>query len=323
MEKSYDVVIIGSGAAGLSAALYAGRYRMSVLVIGEEFGGETATAGTIWNYPGVRAADGYELMKTMKAQAKETGADFADGRVEKVEKEDGCFRVFWKNESVHANTVIFAIGTNRKHLNLPNEKELTGKGVHYCATCDSPLYGGKIITVVGGGDAAVKGINMAAEYASKIYVLLRGKEFRAEPANLEEMKALGDKVVVLPETQVKEIIGNTLLEKIILTKPYNGNSELTTDALFVEIGYEPNVGLATPLGVALDQHGFIATDTLMKTNIPGLYAAGDTTNIFGLFKQDVTAVATGAVAATSAFEYKKRFGNTCTINTSASTQAEA
>jgi len=164
---------------------------------------------------------------------------------------------------------------------------------------------------------------MAAEYASKIYVLLRGKEFRAEPANLEEMKALGDKVIVLPETQVKEIIGTTFLEKIILTKPYNGSTELTTDALFVEIGYEPNVALATPLGVSLDEHGFIATDTLMKTNIAGVYAAGDTVNIFGLFKQDVTAVATGAVAATSAFEYKKRFGNTCTINTPASAQASA
>jgi thioredoxin reductase (NADPH) len=323
MQTIYDVVIIGSGAAGLSAALYAGRYRMSVLVIGEEFGGETATAGTIWNYPGVRAADGYELMKTMKEQAKETGADFADGRVDKVEKEDGCYRVFWKNQSVHANTVIFAIGTNRKHLNLPNEKELTGRGVHYCATCDAPLYGEKIVTVVGGGDAAVKGIIMAAEYASKVYVLLRGKEFRAEPANLEKMKAFGDKVVVLPETEVKEIIGTTLLEKVILTKPHNGSSELKTDALFVEIGYEPNVGLATPLGVTLDEHGFIATDTVMKTNVQGVFAAGDTINIFGLFKQDVTAVATGAVAATSAFEYKKRVGNTCAINTSASTPAQA
>jgi thioredoxin reductase (NADPH) len=162
---------------------------------------------------------------------------------------------------------------------------------------------------------------MAAEYASKVYVLLRGKEFRAEPANLEKMKAFGDKVVVLPETEVKEIIGTTLLEKVILTKPHNGSSELKTDALFVEIGYEPNVGLATPLGVTLDEHGFIATDTVMKTNVPGLYAAGDTTNIFGLFKQDVTAVATGAVAATSAFEYKKRVGNTCAINIPASAPA--
>jgi thioredoxin reductase (NADPH) len=309
MKEVYDLVIIGSGAAGLSAALYAGRYTMSVLVIGEEFGGETATAGTIWNYPGVKAADGYELMKTMKEQAKESGSDFADGRVTKIEKEGNSFKVFWKDKSVLAHTVIFAIGTNRKHLNLPNEKELTGRGVHYCATCDGPLYNGKIITVVGGGDSAVKGVNLSAEYASKVYVLIRGTQFRAEPVNLEEMKALGDKVVVLQETQIKEIIGTDKVEKIILTKPFNGSDELITDAVFVEIGSEPNVQLATPLGVSLDAKGFIATDILMKTNVPGLFAAGDTTNIFGLFKQDVTAVATGAVAATSAYEYKKQNSN--------------
>jgi len=162
----YDLIIIGSGAAGLSSAIYAGRYRMKVLVIGEEFGGETATAGAIENYPGFKSIDGYELMNLMKEQAVALGVDIVEDKVTKIERSEHCLNVLageTAGKTYQAHTLIFAVGTKRRHLDLPNEKELAQRGVHYCITCDGPVYTGKTIAIVGGGDASVKGANLAAE----------------------------------------------------------------------------------------------------------------------------------------------------------------
>ncbi|MEK7542096.1 MAG: FAD-dependent oxidoreductase, partial [Patescibacteria group bacterium] len=209
----YDLIIVGSGAAGLAAALYAGRYKMSTLVIEGEFGGETSTAGSIENYPGVKAIDGYDLMKIMKDQSQESGAEIKKGKTVRIEKmEEGWNVKMEKGEAWQATAVILAIGSRRRHLNLPNEKELTGKGVHYCWTCDGPLYGGKTLAMVGGGDSSVKGVNFLAEYAKKIYLIVRGSEVRAEPINHERMKKLGSKVEVLLENEIKELQGTEKLE---------------------------------------------------------------------------------------------------------------
>ena len=311
MEEHYDVVIVGTGAAGLSASLYAGRYKMKVLTIGEDFGGATATAWTIWNYPGAKAIDGYDLMKIMKEQAEGVGAKIIDGKVTKVEKEGDCFIVSTRDKKYETSTVIFAIGTERRHLGLPNEKELTGKGIHYCATCDAPLYTGKTIIVVGGGDSSVKGINLAGEYAEKIYLVTMEKVLHAEPVNLDQMKKLGDKVEILYETTIEEIIGTEMFEKVRLSKEFNGSNELVADGLFIEIGAVPDVELPKSLGVALDEHGYIKVNNMMQTNIPGIYAAGDAVNTFGSFKQDITAACTGSVAATSAYEFERKYGDMC------------
>ena len=300
----YDLIIIGSGAAGLSAALYAGRYKMKSLVIGGEFGGETATAGTIENYPGVVSVDGYDLMKTMRAQAESLGVEIFEEWASTVQKHEEKFRVATKEENVYeGRTVIFALGSKRRHLNLPHEKELVGKGVHYCWTCDGPLYGGKTVVMVGGGDSSVKGVNFLGEYAEKIYLVTREKSLKAEPVNLEHMKRLGTKVEVILETDVKEIVGTSMLEKIMLSKDFRGSPELRVDGLFIEIGFDPDTELSKSLGLVLDDKHFIRVDNMMRTNIPGAFAAGDSTTHFGSFKQDITAAALGAVAATSAYEY--------------------
>jgi len=312
--ESYDVVIIGTGAAGLSAALYAGRYRMKTLAIGKEFGGETATAGVIHNYPGVMDVDGYDLMKIMREQACGVGSEVIDGEVTEVRRDGGCFIISANGKEYSASTIIFALGTKRRHLGLPNEKELTARGVHYCITCDGPLYTGKTIAVVGGGDASVKGVNLAGEYAEKIYLIVADTSLNAEPINLQQIEKLGDKVEILFETKVEEIVGNGKLEHLVLSKPLNGSTDLVVDGLFVEIGALPNVDLPKSLGVSLDSRGYIASDTMMKTNVEGVFAAGDTVNLFGRFKQDVTAVAMGAVAATSSYEYVKANGNVCIIH---------
>lgn len=306
----YDLIIIGSGAAGLSAALYAGRYKMAAIVVEGEFGGETSTAGIIENYPGIKAIDGYDLMNIMREQAEGTGVQIKSGRAVKIEKRGKDWIVQTDaDESYQSKTVILAIGSRRRHLNLPREKELTGKGVHYCWTCDGPLFGGKVVGMVGGGDSSVKGVNFLAEYAKKIYLIVRGTEVHAEPINHERMQRLGDKVEVLLETEVKELVGAKKLEKVVLSKAYQGSTDLVLDGLFVEIGFDPDKTFAEQLGLELDEKGYMKVDTMMRTRVPGIFAAGDSTTHFGSFKQDITAAAMGAVAATAAYEYLGQVGN--------------
>jgi thioredoxin reductase (NADPH) len=315
----YDLIIVGSGVAGLSAGIYAGRYKMKVLTVSGEFGGESATGGTFYNYPGTGPIDGYELTKKMKEQATDVGVEFIDGKVADIERQGHCFSVIVDKgkkpaEVYAARTILLANGAERRRLGLPNEKELGAKGVHYCVTCDGPVYVGKTIAMVGGGDAAVKGVNLSAEFAKKIYLLVRGTEVKAEPINYEEMKKLGDKVEVLFNTEVKELVGKDKLEKIVLSTPYKGSNELAIDGLFVEIGALPNTTLAKSLGVNLDDKGYIVVDNGMKTNIDGVFAAGDAVNFFGGFKQAITAAAMGSVAATSAYQDNKVHGELCQVH---------
>ena len=311
----YDLFAIGTGPAGLSTGLYAGRYRMKALVVGTEFGGASSKAGIIWNYPGRPGVDGYELMVDMKKQAKEVGTEVLDDEVISISNGGGCFTIKTKSGKEYVSkSVLFGTGTEHRKLGIPGEERLHSRGVHYCITCDGPVYSDKIIAVVGGGDASVKGINLASEYAKKIYFIVREKEIIAEPINLELMQGLGDKVEILMETEVLEIVGEKRLEKIILSKQFQGTNELILDGLFVEIGARPNTVLAESIGVALDPRGYIAVNNEMATNIPGVFAAGDTVNFFGNFKQDITAAAMGSVAATSAYQYAKTHGNLCMIH---------
>lgn len=312
----YDLLIVGSGAAGLSAAIYAGRYRMKAAVFGEEFGGLTSLAGGIQNYPGYLDIDGFDLMTTMKEQARVSGAEIFDTLITAIaQTDDGCFTVTTKSgESHHARTVILATGSAHKHLGLAYEKEWTSKGVHYCTTCDAPLYGGKTIAIVGGGDAAIKGASLAAEYARKVFVLVRSKKLRAEPINIDQLAKFGDTVEILYDTQVTALNGSDHLESISLSRPYQNSSELTLDGLFIEIGQQPRVELAERLGVSLDASRYINTDPTMRTNIEGVFVAGDVSNLFGTFRQDITVAAMGAVAATSAYNYTKIHGELCTLH---------
>ncbi|MDO8303153.1 MAG: FAD-dependent oxidoreductase [Sedimentisphaerales bacterium] len=308
-EKTFDLISIGSGAAGLAAAVYAGRYRMSVLVFGDKFGGYTSVAGPIENYPGCKEIDGFDLMMKMKEQAEALGTTILDEKVVAVRQEDGCFIVTSeKGEEYFATTILIATGSEHRQLGLPNENELTSRGVHYCATCDGPAYTGKTVAMVGGGDGSVKGANLTAEYTSKIYLIVRGKEVRAEPINYEQMMRLVDagKIELLFENEVAEIVGTNKLEKVVLKKEFNGSTDLMVDGLFIEIGSAPRNELAVSIGVTLDSRGYIPATPMMETNVPGVFAAGDVINLFGSFKQDITSAAMGAVAATSAYEYYKK-----------------
>lgn len=311
--EKYDCAIIGGGAAGFSAGVYTGRYNMSTAIFNKEFGGDTATAGTIENWIGDLEVDGYELMQRMKQHAESVGAEVIDQEVTEIEKKDDCFVIHTDKETYKAITVILGIGAERRKLGLPNEKELTGKGVHYCVTCDGPLYKGKTVAVVGGGDSAVKGANLVAEYVEKMFLIVRGDKLKAEPINQKRMEKLGDKVEVLYETEVEEIIAgeNGMYDKVKLTKEYNGSKELDTDALFIEIGAVPNTELVDKFDIKKGDAGYLEVDNMMRTGEPGLFAAGDIVNHFGDFKQDITTAAMGAVAATSAYDYYKEHGEEC------------
>ena len=315
MASLYDLIVVGSGAAGLSAALYAGRYNMKTLVIGKDFGGETATAWIIENYPGFESIDGYDLMKNMEKQAKKLGTEIVHSEVQKLKNANGCFSAETKDgKQFQTSALILAMGAQRRYLNLAREKEFTGKGVHYCVTCDGPLYQGKTVAMVGGGDSSVKGVNFLGEYAEKIYFIVMENKISAEPVNLERMKKLGSKVEVLLETQVQELQGKEYLESLILSKAYNGKTELSVQGVFIEIGFAPNTELPSQLGIELDAKGYIKTNNMMETNVPGVFAAGDATNHFQGFKQVITAAALGSVAATSAYEYRKIHGDICDLH---------
>src|SRR3989338_7695751 len=249
----YDLIIIGSGAAGLSAALYAGRYQMKTLIIEGEFGGETMTAGEIANYPGFRPADGYELISIMKEHAKAAGVEVRSGWAKRIARRAEGFVVYVQDGEEQtqfvSKAVILAIGAKRRHLGLPNEQKFVGKGLHYCWTCDGPLYGGKTVAMVGGGDSSVKGVNFLAEYAKKVYLIVRGSEVHAEPVNQESMDKLGDVVEILIENDVTKIVGEKMLETLVLSKPHQGSSDLKVDGLFIEIGFDPDITLPDQLGV--------------------------------------------------------------------------
>ena len=313
-ENMYDLIIIGAGTAGLAAGLYAGRYLMKTVIIGAVVGGEGVTGGMTYNYPGFLEIDGFDLMQKMREQVEHVGVEILHEQAVAVEKRGHCFAVRTANSEAVGNTLILATGSERRKLGLPREAELKGKGIHYCITCDGPLYRGKTIALVGGGDASVKGLNLIADYVQKIYLIVRGTELKAEPINLEHMKKLGDKVSVLYETEVRELQGKDRIESVRLSKPYTGSDVLAVDGLFIEIGAVPNTDFAKQLGVALDAQGYITTDNLMRTNIDGVFAAGDTVNHFGSFKQYVTAAALGTVAATSAYNDHKIHGELCEIH---------
>lgn len=298
----YDVAIIGSGVAGLSAGLYAGRYELSTIIIGEMLGGATASAWTIENYPGFEEIDGYDLVVKMKEHAEKNGAKVVTDKVISAKKDKHFMLSLESGETIEAKSVILTVGSARRKLYLPKEDEFAkGKGVNYCTTCDGPLYKGKTIGIVGGGDAAIKGANLAVQYAEKIHIIEMTDKLKAEPINMNRLQPFIDKgqVELHLNTKVSELLGDDRLKGV----KFDNGTELSLDGLFVEIGAIPDASLAENVGAATDDWGYTAVNNNMETNVPGFFAAGDATNFFGHFKQVVTATAMGAVAATSAFKY--------------------
>lgn len=303
----YDTIIIGAGPAGLTASIYASKYKLSNLIIGKMIGGTISYAHKVENFPGIPSISGVELGQKMAEQAKSFGVEILGenvGRIE-IKKEEG-FVVFTEaGKEFSAKSLIVASGTERRKLNVPGEKEYLGKGVSYCTNCDAPFFKGKTVVLVGGSNAACSGAVHLAEYADKIYLIYRKSELRAEPVWVEEVKE-NPKIEVIYETNLTEIIGDgSKVTAVKLDKEYGGSFDLTTNGVFVEIGGLPASNFLVSLGVQLDENGYIQVNDEMATNVSGIYAAGDVTDKSLILQQAITACAQGAVAANSAFKYLK------------------
>jgi thioredoxin reductase (NADPH) len=311
----YDVLIIGQGAAAFAAALYAARYQMRTIVIGEMFGGETATGGLIENYPGYPEIDGYDLMIKFREQAEKYEVPVVDDVVESIDRTAHCFEArTGSGEMYRGTTVILAVGRERRKLGLQHEDEWTGKGVSFCSTCDAPLHRGNTVAVVGGGDAAVKGAVLLSKYAERVYIVYRGAAFtRPEAANLRLLEDSAN-VERLFNTKVIELKGEDWLSGIVLDQEVNGSAELAVDGLFIEIGADPRTELARQLGTQLNDRDEIIVDKRMGTNVHGVFAAGDVTDAGGDLKQTLTAAAQGALAATAAYADVSEHPEACEVH---------
>ncbi len=300
----FDVIIIGLGCAGYTAAIYAARYKLKTLLVGGEEGGMGVTAAEVGNWPGDIEIKGPDLMERFLKHAKSfEEVTHKVARVEKIEKTGQGFRLTYQSgETAEGKTVILATGSNKRHLGIPGENEFSGKGVTYCATCDAFFYRGKTVAVLGGGDSAVEGAAIAAQVAKKVYLVHRRSEFRAEPFWIDRVKSLPNIEMVLERNAV-EVIGQQKVTGLKLDKPHNGTDTLTVDGVFIEIGSTPATALATGLGAEVDEKTYLKVDAAMATTVPGLFGAGDVTNGSNYFAQFTTAAGEGAVAANSAFNY--------------------
>ena len=313
-KNAYDVVIIGQGASAFGAALYSARYQMKTLVIGDEFGGETATGSIIENYPGYSHIDGFDLMLAMKKQVEDLDVEIITDEVKEIQNDGNCFISTAHEGRYQSTTVILAVGRERRKLGFPNESDLLGKGVSYCSTCDAPLYRDQTVAVVGGGDAAVKGSVLLGKYASQVYLVYRkDKLTRPEPVNIQMLES-SENVVQLLETNVTGLIGEDKLEKLALDKAYDGLAEIDVDGLFIEIGADPRNRLARSLGVMINSQGEIMVSKMGETTVSGVFAAGDVTDATGELKQTITSTAQGVIAATSAYRYVSEHGDMCQMH---------
>lgn len=302
----YDLIIIGAGPAGLTASIYASRYKINHVVIGEIPGGLISQAHNVCNFPTYKEINGFELMEKMKNHAESLGGEVMSmEKIVKIEKEDKVFKLETESgKSLEAKSVLLATGTKYRKLGLEDEPRLIGRGVAYCATCDAMFFKDKIVGVVGGGNSAMTAALYLSEVAQKVYLIVRGDKLKGEMVWVDNILA-NKKIEVLFETNVLKLNGENKLESVELDKEVAGSNTLNLDGFFIEIGTEADTTLSDMLGVELDR-GYIVVDSRQKTNIEGLWSAGDITTGSGLFRQVITACSEGAVAVYDIFSYLQK-----------------
>ena len=303
MEKIYDVMILGAGAAGLSAGIYTSRGKLDTLILSEgTAGGQMVLTNEIANYPGVETLKGYELADIMKRQAKSFGCTIRTNvrivnyrlteEIKEVALEDG--RIF------RAKAVILAPGGKPRSLNILGEKEFEGRGISYCATCDADFFRDKRVIVVGGGNSALEEAVTLTHFASQVIIVHQFDHFQAFAHAVEEAER-NPKISFIMESELRAYLGNGSLQKVRVENLKTGAlTELETDGVFVFIGYLPNTEAFKEM-VKTNERGEFVVDQDMKTNLPGVFAAGDC--VAKRYRQVTTAVSDGTIAALSAIEY--------------------
>ena len=302
--KSYDVIIVGGGPAGLSAAIYAARGNLNTAVFEKSLiGGQINVTYEVENYPGIpEVLSGFELSDRIKQQADKFGPEFVDEEIIKIDfvSKDGFKKVYTDDNEYLAKTIIIATGAQPRYLNCPGEQELTGKGVSYCATCDGALYRNKVVAVIGGGDSAVEEGMFLTKFASKVYVIHRRDELRAVKS-IQDRAFKNDKMEFIWDSVVEEVQGKNFVENLVLRNTKTDEKQdLAVDGIFIYVGILPNNELLKE-SIKLNKSGFVPTNELMETNVPGVYAVGDLRDT--PLRQVITACSDGAIAAFYAEKY--------------------
>jgi thioredoxin reductase (NADPH) len=304
--ENWDLIIIGAGAAGLAAGIYGARSGLKTLIIeGKLAGGTTSDAPVVENYPGFSQVGGAELAEKMVLHCRKTGVAINELETVTILDLKGERKIVKTSKATYeTNALIIATGSHYREIGVPGEKEFRGRGVSYCAVCDGPLFKGKQVLVIGGGNSAAITTLYLSDIAAEVKVAHRRNAFRAEEALVKDM-ASKKNVQVFWNTEVREIKGEKLVTKVVLfDNKAEETKELAVDAIFVQIGEAPNSQLAREAGVGVDEHGYIKIDMFQRTSIPGVYAAGDVTN--HPVKQVGTAVGQGTTAALEAYGYIRR-----------------
>ncbi|MBI2064287.1 MAG: FAD-dependent oxidoreductase [Candidatus Yanofskybacteria bacterium] len=299
----FDLIIIGGSAAATSAGIYAARRALNFRMITKDFGGEVATSGEIDNYPGIPGTNGIELADKFKKHLANYGVIPEEGvEVKKITRQaDGTFIINTEKEGrdikYAARAVIVATGVHPRELSIPGEKEFRNKGVSYCTVCDGPVFGGKTVAIVGGGNSALEAGLMMAEIASKVYMLNKNPEFKGDTILLDNLKTKKN-VEFIYNAKTTQIVG----DKFVTGLKYDqeGEREIKAEGIFVHIGMLPNSGVVSE-DIQKNNYGEIVVDKNCQTNVPGLYAAGDVTD--APFKQIIMAAAQGTCALLSAVQY--------------------
>ena len=302
--KELDLVILGAGPAGLTASIYASRAKLNMILLENAFiGGQVRNSYVIENYPGFKSIDGASLADKMQEQAEHCGAV--------IDEFDPVISVnFSKDEKIvetesyiyKPKAVILATGATPKKLPVATEEKFSGKGIHYCAVCDGAMYSDKIVSVVGGGNAALEEAVFLSRFAKKVYIIRRYDYFRSERAVLEDAES-NDKIEILYNKDLVAVEGNDFVEKVIVKDTLTGEeTEMQMDAVFGYIGTEPKTAEFKQY-INLNEAGYIITNELMETNVPGVFAAGDVRD--KVYRQITTAVSDGTIAALEAERYIK------------------
>jgi thioredoxin reductase (NADPH) len=308
-EKTYDVVIVGSGPAGYTAALYAARANLQTLVFqGFESGGQLMLTSDVENYPGYKdGVQGPDMMDEFEAQAARFGAEMRPDNVERVDFSERPFKLWaeGEDEPVLAATVVIATGAQAKWLGLESEERLFGKGVSGCATCDAFFFRGKKVAVVGGGDTAMEEAGVLAKFADEVFLIHRRGEFRASKIMLDRARK-NEKITFVTDTTVEEILGETTVEGVRLKNAKTGEENtLAVDGFFAAIGHTPATGLFAGQ-LEMDGSGYVLQKEHTMTSVPGIFAAGDVSDT--RYRQAITAAADGCRAAIDAERWLEEQG---------------
>ncbi|MDP2671698.1 MAG: thioredoxin-disulfide reductase [bacterium] len=297
----YDIIVVGSGPAGLTAAIYAARANLSVFVIaGVEAGGQLIWTTDVEDFPGFpEAVQGPELVERMRKQAERLGARFINEDVAGIETDNQPFKLKTSQEEFSARAVILATGASAKWLGLESEQRLRAKGVSACAVCDAPFFRGKEVAVVGGGDAALREAVYLTKFCPKVIIIHRSEKLRAFQA-LQEKVRENPKIEIIFNTQVTEVLGENTITGVRTKNTAGEEKEISLGGLFIAIGHKPNTDFLKGK-VELDEKGYIAIKDKSKTSVPGIFAAGDVHD--WRYQQAVTAAGAGCMAALDAEEF--------------------